>query len=62
MFEPREWSYIIGNLADGPLVIFGPRGPQPIGPWDPTVLKELGAALRRVAEDVRALVDKPPQP
>lgn len=62
VFEPREWTYIIGNLADGPLVIFGPFGPpRPIGPWDPTVLKALGAALQKVADDIRVVLEPPPQ-
>lgn len=42
LFEPiryREAFQLIGNLADGPLIVFGPHGPVPVPPWGPQVDK-----------------------
>ena len=53
---PREGWYIIGSLADGPMVIFGPGGPQPIGPWDPTMFKQILTNLQKIADDIRGML------
>jgi hypothetical protein len=50
--SPREFSYIIGNLADGPYIIFGPFGPRPVGPWDPTTFTRITDVLNRIGEDL----------
>lgn len=35
IFEPHEWNQLIGNLADGPLFVLGPRGIHPVPPFGP---------------------------
>ena len=46
----RDDSLLIGNLADGGYIIVRPGGVQPVGPWDPALLKQLDVAV----QDVRA--------
>jgi hypothetical protein len=56
MVVPPISFYIIGNLADGPYIIFGPGGPQPVGPWDPTVLRQLSQMMHRISRDLDSVI------
>lgn len=40
LYDPipyREAWKLIGNLADGPLIVFGPHGPMPVPPFGPGI-------------------------
>lgn len=40
LYDPilfREAFKLIGNLADGPLIVFGPNGPMPLPPFGPEI-------------------------
>jgi len=52
---PLFWNQLIGNLADGPLLVIGPDGRLwPVPPWDPSI-KEVMAAYVQLREGVEKL-------
>ncbi len=56
-FDLEAWAFLIGNLADGPLWVWGPNGPIPVDPWGPDVAKAAAAARELMLKGMRQLQD-----
>lgn len=49
------WSWLIGSLADGPLWVWTPHGPVPVGPWGPKIAKEAAVGRKLMLEGMQIL-------
>ena len=57
IFDERIYAMLIGNLADGPLWVWGPHGPVPVDPWGPKVADKARAARESIVKGLEVLHD-----
>ncbi len=50
-------SFLIGNLADGPLWVLTPNGPVPVDPWGPEIARPAREAFHEIVRAVKTLRD-----
>jgi hypothetical protein len=51
----EAWALLFGSLADGPLWVWGPNGPVPVGPWGPEIEQQAAQARAQMLEGMRSL-------